>query len=104
MGTAIAYPWNPPVPLKPRTFSSGFRTSIGEERSFMPTAVTERQLECLWWVQEGKSASDIGGILGISSRTVEGHIQKVCEHLGVRTRIQAVIKARDLGLLGSADP
>ncbi|MCF8504104.1 MAG: helix-turn-helix transcriptional regulator [Caulobacter sp.] len=66
--------------------------------------VTERQLECLAWVQEGKSASDIGGILGISSRTVEGHILKVCEHLGVRTRIQAVLKARDLDLLRPPPP
>lgn len=75
-----------------------------EERSFAPVGVTVRQLECLAWVQEGKSASDIGGILGISSRTVEGHILKVCEHLGVRTRIQAVLKARDLDLLRSPPP
>lgn len=61
--------------------------------------VTERQLECLAWVQEGKSASDIGGILGLSSRTVEGHLLKLCGHLGVKTRVQAVLKARDLGLL-----
>lgn len=61
--------------------------------------ITVRQLQCLAWVQEGKSASDIGGILGISSRTVEGHLQKVCLHLGVRTRFQAVLKALDLGLL-----
>ncbi|MBI1198941.1 MAG: LuxR family transcriptional regulator [Phenylobacterium sp.] len=64
--------------------------------------VTERQLECLAWVQEGKSASDIAGILGLSDRTVEGHLLKLCGHLGVKTRIQAVLKARDLGLL-SAD-
>lgn len=62
-------------------------------------AVTERQLECLAWVQEGKSATDIGSILGISGRTVEGHLAKLCEHLGVRTRVQAVLKAQQLGLL-----
>ena len=61
--------------------------------------LTERQLECLSWTQEGKSASDIGMILGISGRTVEGHLAKVCQQLGVRTRIQAVIKAKDLGFL-----
>ena len=62
-------------------------------------AVTARQMECLFWVQEGKSATDIGAILGISGRTVEGHLIKLCNHLGVRTRFQAVLKARDLGLL-----
>lgn len=61
--------------------------------------LTPRQLECLAWVAEGKSARDIGEILGISGRTVEAHLIKVCNRLGVRTRLQAVLKARDLGLL-----
>lgn len=62
--------------------------------------ITRRQLEILNWIQAGKSASDIGGILGISGRTVEGHILKLRDRLGVRTRLQAVLRARDLGLLG----
>jgi len=66
--------------------------------------VTRRQLECLVWVQQGKSASDIGGILGISGRTVEGHLAKLCERLDVKTRMQAVLKALDLGLLPSPHP
>ena len=61
-------------------------------------AITLRQLECLRWAGEGKSASDIGIILGISARTVEGHIARTCALLGVRTRIQAVVLAKDLGL------
>lgn len=66
--------------------------------------ITTRQLECLWWVQQGKSANDIGGIMGISGRTVEGHLLKICDHLGVRTRFQAVLKARDLGLIEPITP
>jgi ATP/maltotriose-dependent transcriptional regulator MalT len=84
-----------------------------ERRSFLHPAdaatgfdarhITDRQLECLTWVQQGKSATDIGGILGLSGRTVEKHIIKVCGHLGVKTRIQAVVRARELGLItGSA--
>ena len=75
----------PPMPSQPRP---------AEVRR-----ITERQLQCLTWVQAGKSASDIAGILGISPRTVEGHLQKICLHLGVRTRLQAVLMAHDLGLL-----
>ena len=60
--------------------------------------ISARQIECLSWAQEGKSSSDIGVILGISARTVEGHIARICELLGVRTRIQAILKAKDLGL------
>ena len=63
--------------------------------------ITLRQLECLAWVQEGKSATDIGQIIGLSRRTVENHLARVCDLLGVRTRIQAVLKARDLGLLNT---
>lgn len=65
--------------------------------------ITDRQLECLSWVQEGKSASDIGGILGLSGRTVEGHLIKLCGHLGVKTRVQAVVRARDLGLIATGE-
>ena len=66
--------------------------------------ITDRQLQCLAWVQEGKSATDIGGILGLSGRTVEKHIIKVCGHLGVKTRVQAVVRARELGLISGAAP
>ncbi len=60
--------------------------------------LTERQLECLYWTQQGKSAGDIGLILGISPRTVEGHLAKACRILGVRTRLQAVLKVKELDL------
>lgn len=65
--------------------------------------ITDRQLECLTWVQEGKSATDIGGILGLSGRTVEGHLIKLCGHLGVKTRVQAVVRARQLGLISTEE-
>lgn len=75
-----------------------------EYRSFAPRRITDRQLECLAWVQEGKSATDIGAILGLSGRTVEKHLDKLCGHLGVKTRVQAVVRARELGLIGRSTP
>ena len=65
-------------------------------------ALSPRQTECLFWVQEGKSSRDIGTILGVSHRIVERHVFKACHKLGVKTRLQAVIRARTLGLI--ADP
>lgn len=62
-------------------------------------AVTSRQVECLRWVQEGKTSWEIGQILGISSRTVESYLAIAFERLEVNTRVQAVLKARALGLL-----
>lgn len=87
-----------------------------EPKSFLPSdkqptatsnaarQITDRQLQCLTWVQEGKSATDIGGIIGVSGRTVEKHIIKICGHLGVKTRVQAVVRARELGLIGGRTP
>lgn len=66
--------------------------------------VTPRQLECLRWVQAGKSAFDIGVILGISQRTVETHLQEACARLGVRTRMQAVLEAIEVGILSPRPP
>jgi len=61
--------------------------------------LTPRQLEVLAWVQEGKSAWEIGRILRISGRSVDGHLRRIYERLGVGTRLAAVLRARDLGLL-----
>lgn len=58
-----------------------------------------RQVECLRWVQAGKSSYAIGAILGISQHTVDDYIRKACTRLGVSTRIQAVSRAIGLGLL-----
>lgn len=69
-----------------------------------PPKLSERQRLCLSWVQEGKSATDIGAILGISRRTVEWHLEQACDQLGVRTRLQAVLRARELGLLAANGP
>ena len=61
--------------------------------------LTHRQLECLRWAQAGKSSNDIGVILGISHRTVDSHIKEACARLEVRTRVQAISRAIELGLL-----
>ena len=86
---------------EPRSFRL---TTDRADRLIVSRLITERQLECLSWVQQGKSATDIGSILGLSGRTVEKHIIKVCGHLGVKTRIQAVVRARELGLITASAP
>jgi DNA-binding CsgD family transcriptional regulator len=79
-----------------RTLKLGQSASIGRHRLL---ELSRRQLECLSWAEAGKSARDTGQILGISQRTVEKHLEQAYEVLGVRTRIQAVVRARALGLL-----
>lgn len=71
-------------------------SSGGED---LTDALTPRQIECLTWVQEGKTAWETGQIMGISQRTVESYLAIAYGKLRVRTRVQAVIRARALGLL-----
>ncbi len=61
--------------------------------------LNDRQLEILGLVQDGKSSGDIGTILGLSRRTVEWHLARIFAALGVHTRVQAVVRARELGVL-----
>jgi DNA-binding CsgD family transcriptional regulator len=55
--------------------------------------LTPREREVLDWVAAGKTNRDIAAILGASPRTVEKHLERVYEKLGVETRIAAVVRA-----------
>lgn len=70
-----------------------------KSRALKRPSLSRRQRECLLWVRHGKSSADIGGILGLSIPTVDGHIAEACRKLGVRTRVQAVVEACLAGLL-----
>jgi DNA-binding CsgD family transcriptional regulator len=51
-----------------------------------PRALTKRELEVAEWIAAGKRNSEIGEILGCSSRTVQKHVQHILEKLHVETR------------------
>jgi len=61
--------------------------------------LSPRESECLTWVSRGKSSSDVGAIVGLSPRTVDSYLEKVCAKLRVRTRIEAVAVAVRAGLI-----
>ena len=58
-----------------------------------PTQPSARQQEILRLVGRGRSSRQIGADLGISTRTVESHVQTAMTRLGAMTRIQATILA-----------
>jgi len=61
--------------------------------------LSDREVEALTWAARGKTSAEIAQILNLSKRTVDFHIDKAREKLGVATRIQAVIKAVNGGLI-----
>jgi DNA-binding NarL/FixJ family response regulator len=55
--------------------------------------LTRREAEVLLWVSYGKSNGDISDVLTISPRTVQKHLERVYEKLGVETRSAAAAVA-----------
>jgi DNA-binding CsgD family transcriptional regulator len=62
-------------------------------------SLTDRELECLRWSSEGKTAEEIGLILFISHWTVTFHLKNIYKKLGVYNKTTAVLKALKSGLL-----
>ncbi len=62
-------------------------------------ALTPRELEVLRWTMEGKTAWEVGTVLGISERTVVFHVNNAMHKLGTVNKQQAVLKALRLGLI-----
>lgn len=54
--------------------------------------LTLREREVLRWLAAGKTDRDIADILGISPRTVQKHLQRIYDKLGVETRTAAVLR------------
>ena len=59
--------------------------------------LTKREAEVLQWLAAGKSNKDIGAILAISPRTVEKHLERIFQYLGVETRTAATAEFYRLG-------
>jgi len=62
-------------------------------------ALTPRELEALRWTMEGKTAWEVGAVLGISERTAVLHVNNAMHKLGCVSKHQAVLKALRLGLI-----
>ena len=62
--------------------------------------LSPRQIEVLTLLAEGCPNKEIRHRLGIAERTVRYHLTDVFQTLGVQSRVQAVLRAQALGLLG----
>ncbi len=61
--------------------------------------LSERELEVLHLLAQGNSNQEIAEVLVIALDTVKRHVTHIFEKLGVHNRVQAVARARALGLL-----
>ena len=61
--------------------------------------LSPREREILMRIAAGRTNIEIGRDLFISEKTVRNHVTRIFEKLGVRSRAQAIVLAKDRGLL-----
>lgn len=60
--------------------------------------LSDRELEVLRQLAQGKSNKEIAAAMGIAEGTAKNHMTNILGKLGVLDRTQAALRARDLGL------
>ena len=65
----------------------------------LPEPISDREFGVLELIAMGLSNQDIGDRLHISLHTVKTHARRINAKLGVKSRTQAIVRARELGLL-----
>ena len=86
---------DPAIARKVMAHISGTKSSITVE------SLTERELEVLTLTAKGYTNKAIGVQLGISDRTVQGHLAKIFNKLQAESRTEAVMRAVSMGWLTS---
>jgi DNA-binding NarL/FixJ family response regulator len=76
-------------------FTGPSRAAAIEDPRF--AALSQREREILAALVAGRSNTEIGATLFISEKTVRNSLTRIFEKLGVRTRTQAAVLARDRG-------
>ncbi|MEO8041925.1 MAG: response regulator transcription factor [Acidobacteriota bacterium] len=61
------------------------------------SGLSKREREILGLITEGLANAEIAERLSISEKTVRNHVSNVFDKLGVWTRAQAIVFARDRG-------
>jgi DNA-binding NarL/FixJ family response regulator len=83
--------------ITPRTIATLIAKRRGIESQLQSLTVREREVLSL--MADGLSSRAIAAKLGISYTTIRTHIRSVGIKLGVHSKLEAIVKARELGLL-----
>lgn len=87
--------------------AAAFRQAIQLTEPRTPTSIVEqltlREHEVLQFLVDGLSNREIAANLFITEATVKWHIKQIYRKLGVRSRVQAIVRARELDLIATRD-
>ena len=73
----------------------------GRVREPLAESLTRREVEVLGLMAQGRTNPEIARELVIARPTAKTHVERVIRKLGVSDRTQAVVRAIDLGLVGT---
>jgi len=82
-------------------FAADFREAVGMNRSSTSVIelLTQREHEILQLIIDGLSNKEIAQRLTITLGTVKWYANQIYSKLGVRSRVQAIVRARELNLI-----
>lgn len=80
-------------------FSKISRPAKKIDNEFMAEPLSPREIEILKIVATGASNREIADKLFISEGTVKNHLSSILNKLGVRDRMQAILKAKEFGII-----
>jgi DNA-binding NarL/FixJ family response regulator len=98
--TAVRQVLSGESPLDPKLSAQLIRrlaSQKSELRSGHADELTQRELEVLRLIAEGKTNAEIAQSLFISVGTVKVHVERIIDKLGVSDRTQAAVRAVELG-------
>ncbi len=75
------------------------QSEIYNLQSAMVEPLSERQLEVLRLLAEGRDNAEIARVLVVAVSTIKSHVNHIFSKLGVGNRLEAVLRARQLNLL-----
>ncbi len=87
--------------VAPSTFASGGNAAPAE-RTAPPPQLTRREQEVLDCLGRGMQVKAIARVLGITLETCRGYVKALHAKLGVRSQLEAVVKAQECGLLSAS--
>lgn len=80
-------------------FSRISKPAPRSQENFLPDPLSPREIEIIRLVATGASNKEIAEKLVISEGTVKNHLSSILSKLSVRDRMQAVLKAKELGII-----
>lgn len=97
-GDSVLHPTIARKVLSRLAFASGKPSSTST-----PGGLTDREIELLKLMTKGFSNKEIASEVGLSIRTVQGHVGQIFNKLGVNSRTEAVVRGLQEGLVALDD-